>query len=125
MENELLPEIDLEFLQEKDFNYELIQFQAGVYLIIKDYEFPPCYAPQKANLLIILPAGYPNAKVDMFFTIPDIKLLNGNFPQAAAAHPTHNKVAWQQWSRHSEWRVGVDNLRSYFAAIKTELTKGL
>ena len=126
MENdELLPEIDVEFLQGKGFDYELVPFAAGFYLIIKQYEFPNAYLPRNADMLIILPMGYPNAPVDMFFTIPDVKLTDGTFPLNSNQHPNHDGKKWQQWSRHIVWRIGIDNLRTYFSAIKKELIKGI
>lgn len=125
MDEELLPEIDRDFLEEKEFSFELIPFPAGLYLIIKNYEFPDAYTPKNANVLIVVPSGYPNAPIDMFFTIPDVKRVDGNWPIACEAHVKHNNILWQQWSRHIAWRIGVDNLRTYFSAIKKELAKGI
>lgn len=125
MDNELLPEMDHEFLKEKELLYELVVFPGGLYLIIKSYEFPATYAPKNADMLIVIPAGYPNAPIDMFFTIPDVKLVNGSWPLNCGAHVIHNNSPWQQWSRHINWRIGVDNLRSFFSAIKKELSKGI
>lgn len=121
----LIPENDIDFLQGKEYEYELIPFNAGVYLIIMNYDFPEAYTPRVADLLIRLPTGYPNSRVDMFFTKPDVKLINGTWPQASANHVPQNATNWQQWSRHINWRIGVDSLRTFFAAIKKELAKGV
>jgi hypothetical protein len=126
MSREFLPELDRDFLDEKGFDYTVTRQDNGdLHLVIKDFDFPK-YIPTKADLLIILPSGYPNANVDMFFTIPDVKLPSGAWPQNCDAHPTHGGQAWQQWSRHigGNWRQGVDSMRSYVATIRIELNKG-
>ncbi len=119
-----LPERDREFLEEKGFSYELVEFPGGTYLIIDNFPFPAAYTPIAAKILIVLPTGYPEAKVDMIYTIPDVKLVNGQWPQACEAHVVHNGLTWQQWSRHLVWRIGVDNIRTFIAAMKKELDLG-
>ena len=119
-----LPERDKDFLDEKGFNYELVEFPGGIYLIINDFPFPAAYTPRLAKVLIVIPTGYPEAKVDMIFTIPDVKLVNGQWPQNCEQHVPHNNLTWQQWSRHINWRIGVDNLRTFMTAMKKELDLG-
>jgi hypothetical protein len=120
-----IPESDEEFLEEKGYNYRLVGSNADILIIIENFELPKAYTPTSATLLVVLPTGYPNAKVDMFFTRPDVKLANGNWPLNCTGRVTYNNQQWQQWSRHIEWRLGVDNLRSFFAAVKKELAKGI
>jgi hypothetical protein len=83
--------------------------------------------PRKANLMFILPAGYPNANLDMFWTEPVVKLANGNWPVNANQHALYGGVSWQRWSRHFQtaWRQGVDNLRTFVATIRKELSRGV
>lgn len=124
----LLPEIDREFLDEKELTYGAAKAAGGaVHLVIRDFDFPAAYAPRKADLLIILPAGYPNSHPDMFWTNPDVKRADGNWPQASEHHENHGDRNWQRWSRHyqGQWRAGTDNLRSYLAAVRHEIAKGL
>src|ERR1700677_3320566 len=98
--DDLLPEIDREFLREKGLKFSASKVGADVHIVLHDFEFPKTYAPTAADLLIVLPAGYPNAKLDMFYTRPDIKLVNGNWPNACQARAKYGDVEWQQWSRH-------------------------
>jgi len=123
-QDNLLPEVDLDFLKEKDFSYELQNEGNRILLIIKDYSLPDKFNPQKADLLVLIPSGYPNTPLDMFWTIPDIKLLNGNWPQAADQHETYGGRSWQRWSRHGQWRAGIDTLKSFLTAVKNEINKG-
>jgi hypothetical protein len=120
----LIPEDDVEFLAEKGYDCELLQVANEVHLVIHRFPFPP-YIPKEADILIRLPAGYPQTAVDMFYTMPDVKLPSGAFPQSCDQHPVVANKAWQQWSRHLAWRSGIDNLRTFLAAVVAEINKGI
>jgi hypothetical protein len=123
----LLPELDRDYLTDKALEVTVARQGSDLYLIIHNFELPAVYNPQIADLLIILPAGYPNANPDMFWTRPDIRLTNGSWPQAADVHEQRGDGSWQRWSRHfpsGQWRPGIDNVRTYLAAIKIELQRG-
>ncbi|MCL5006684.1 MAG: hypothetical protein M1153_00845 [Patescibacteria group bacterium] len=123
----LIPEIDRDFLREKEYEFLVVRESGSFHLIIKNFSFPEAYAPTIADLLIILPAGYPNAALDMFWTRPDVKLASGSFPEKSDVHKDYRGESWQRWSRHFHaecpWRVGKDNIRTFIAAIKRELDK--
>lgn len=124
----LIPEIDTEYLAEKCYHYDLCESGGSVGVIIHSYAFPPPYSPEKADLLVMLPAGYPSAKPDMFWTSPDVKLQANAWPLASEPHEEHCGRNWQRWSRHfpeDRWRPGTDDLRSYMAAIHAELLRGI
>jgi hypothetical protein len=61
----------------------------------------------------------------MFYTIPDLKLPSGAYPQSCDQHPSIGNRPWQQWSRHLTWRSGTDNLRTFIAAVTAEVNKGI
>jgi E2/UBC family protein E len=121
---QLLPEIDGEFLAEKGFNCEVAQSAGEVRVLIRDFPFPARYTPSSGTLMLRLPAGYPNANPDMFWTYPDVRLISGAYPLNADYHdPTAG--GWQRWSRHDfNWRGGVDDLRTKIASVRRELEKG-
>jgi hypothetical protein len=124
---DLVPETDRDYLKEKGFTFKATRVGADVHVVIQDFLLPVAYLPRTANLLIILPAGYPNANLDMFWTFPDVKLVNGGVPQNCDHHQTYDGISWQRWSRHfnSAWRQGVDNIRTFIASVKHELKKGI
>jgi hypothetical protein len=124
---DLVPEVDREFLAEKNLKFSASRVGADTHVVIHDFDFPEAYTPRKANLLIILPAGYPNANLDMFWTEPVVKLANGTVPARADSHTAYNGVSWQRWSRHFQnaWRQGVDNLRTFLTTIRRELARGV
>jgi hypothetical protein len=120
----ILPENDLNYLISKHDNFEVIQNGGEIHLIFHNYDFPNTYTPSQADLLVILPTGYPNASLDMFWTYPDVKLTNGAWPQAAEAHANYHGKDWQRWSRHISWRSNIDNLRTFLIAVRKEIEKG-
>jgi hypothetical protein len=120
----LIPEEDIEFLEEKGYNYELREVGPELLVIIHEFPFAT-YSPNSADLMIRLLAGYPQTNVDMFYTRPDVKLENGSYPQSCDQHPQFDGAPWQQWSRHIIWRPGVDNLRSFLTAAIAEIKKGI
>jgi hypothetical protein len=124
---QLLPELDREFLTEKNYAFSVGKVGGEVHVILRSFEFPPAYTPRVTDLLVILPGGYPNAHPDMFWTCPDVKLASGGWPKTGDAHQQYGECNWQRWSRHFQgtWRAGVDGFRNYLAAVKTEIAKGL
>ena len=121
----MLPELDIEFLDEKGYDYQLVSHTSGVYLIINQFEFGVAYQPNASTLLINVVSGYPDNPLDMFWTSPDVKLADGNWPKAGDFHEQHNDASWQRWSRHYVWRSGIDNIRTFIAAVKQEIAKGV
>ena len=125
MTEDLLPESDREFLDEKGYDFSLSQVGGNTHLIIHQVELTEAYTPRVVDLLIMIPPGYPNANVDMFWTRPVVTLANGAVPRATEHRQTYEDVEWQRWSRHIAWRAGVDDLRSFLTAAKRELSKGI
>ena len=120
----LLPELDLEFLNEKGFDCKVTQVGAEVRVVISGFPFPHQYTPRTARLMLRLPAGFPNANPDMFWTNPDVRLTNGNFPLNANYYDP-SAGGWQRWSRHdNSWRPGTDDLRTKIASVRRELEAG-
>ena len=117
----LLPEPDMEFLEEKGYNYVLIQEGGTIHLILSNFPFSEAFKPQQADILIMFPAGYPNAKLDMFWTFPEIRLQDGALPAATEHRQDFYGKTWQRWSRHGSWRGGTDNLRSFISSIRKEI----
>jgi hypothetical protein len=133
---EVLPEDDVEFLRDKYPNHVVRQVGGEIHVLIPDFPFPSAYTPNSAELLLRLPAGYPGAAPDMFWTRPDVKLVSGAWPIQCEHHEVpgsgagvevYEGQAWQRWSRHFEggWIVGRHGLQFYIATIQTELKRGV
>ena len=123
----LLP-TDADFLESRSGEYEAFDEGGFTCVVLKKNELPPAYAPQVVDLLVRLPAGYPNANPDMFWTTPGVRLVSGAEPTGAGVLEAHGQRTWQRWSRHypqGSWRPGVDSLRTYLATVRRELRRGV
>ena len=120
----MLLSIDREFLEQKEFNFEETTVGGETDVVIHGYRLNDTYIPQEVDLLIRLPARYPNSNPDMFWTAPEVRLRGGGgYPAAAAVFETYLNRSWQRWSRHTpEWRP-VDNLQTKLASIRAELDR--
>ena len=98
-------------------------------VVIKDYPLPPGYNRKATDLLIRLPAGYPDAAPDMFWCDPPVRLAStGGYPVAADQMEPHGKRSWQRFSRHlqpTSWRPGSDNLNSYLSLVARALRESV
>jgi hypothetical protein len=124
---EELPESDREFLDEKGWRCSVENVGGFIHVIIHDFELPSAYTPVRCDLLVRLPAGYPNANPDMFWTKPDVQLIGGNWPMNANVWEEFSGSRWQRWSRHfpdGRWRAGIDGLDTFLASIRRELAAG-
>lgn len=122
-----LLESDERHLVAKEYKFDAVDQSSETHVIIHEYPLPDAYSPRCVDLLVRLPAGYPNANPDMFWTLPRVTLVNGQVPQAAGTHENHGGQTWQRWSRHwsTQWRPGVDCMETYLAAIRIELSRGI
>lgn len=122
----LVPGDDIDYLLSKGYVFESNQDGNTIHIIIHDYQFPESYQPRQTSILLILPAGYPNAMPDMFWTHPDVKLNNGSWPLSSEHHQEFSGKSWQRWSRHiNTWRPGIDNLKTFMASVRKEINKGI
>lgn len=125
--SQLLPESDRDFLAEKGMVFDVAKENGEILLVIHDFPFPATYQPTNADLLIVIPAGYPNAQLDMFWSLPDVKLANGHWPAQAEQHQAYLGKSWQRWSRHFQqpWRPRIDGIKTFVASVRAELGKGI
>lgn len=121
-----LLESDEQHLTGKGYSYDVEVESNVLHLIIHNFPIPPVYSPNSVDLLIRIPPGYPNAKLDMFWTSPHVKLSNGSDPDRAGIFEQYVGRRWQRWSRHwpCAWRAGVDGLDTFIASIHNELQRG-
>ena len=93
-------------------------------IIIKDYLLPLGYNISKAEMMIIIPNGYPMAALDMFYLHPKICKQNSNVI-SALTDEVHFGKSWQRWSRHYLWIPGVHNLSTHMRVIQNSLKQEL
>ncbi len=93
-------------------------------IILKSYEVPrPLFDADRADILILLPDGYPDVRPDMFFVMPWLRLVpSGAYPKAADQPFEFAGRNWQRWSRHQDqWRPGIDGIWTMLRRIDAAL----
>ena len=93
-------------------------------IILRAYVVPPGRFNQvTADILILLPQGYPDVRPDMFYAMPWLTLAaGGRYPRAADQPFEHSGQRWQRWSRHNDqWRPGIDGIWTMLRRIDTAL----
>lgn len=120
----LLPD-DEAYLQRKGYDYEVDEEGNFTCVVIHGYPFPEGLTPARADLLIRLPAGWPDATPDMFWCDPEIRVVRtGQHPPAASHFEEHLGRRWQRFSRHlhpGSWSGG--GLEAWMTVIASELRK--
>lgn len=121
----MLDEEDRGWLAEQKLEFEATEEGGHTILILKGFALPIGFDHEHTDLLVRLPAGFPDTAPDMFWVDPQIRLTKtGAVPRAAEVTETIAGRQWQRFSRHfsgSPWRPGIDSLPSWILCIRSLL----
>lgn len=122
-----LPSADRQFIEDHSLAYEIIGDATSSGIVIKNFPLPPGkFDLETVDVMIQLPAGYPDASVDMFYTLPWIKLqATGKYANCADVSHQFAGQNWQRWSRHADWRAGIDGIRTMVARAEFAFAKAV
>jgi hypothetical protein len=112
-----LPEEDTEFLNTLGLVWETVKNAEVRWLLIHEYPIPSGFNVSKAMLAIKIEGGYPPAKLDMAYFLPSLSKVRGTTIPNLSAASIEDKQ-YQQWSRHYEWREGIDDLAVHYRRIE-------
>jgi len=116
-----LPEMDRRYLSDHGIKAEIANDGPHIGVVLKQMYLPEGkFNHPSADILVILPQGYPDLAPDMFFSDPWLTLLSmGRYPTCAdVSHPFVGRN-WQRWSRHNaSWRPGIDGLHTMIKRIE-------
>ncbi|MBP1886538.1 multiubiquitin domain-containing protein [Sinorhizobium mexicanum] len=120
-----LPSTDRQFLENNGLAYEIVGDGEASGVVIKNFPLPPGkFDHDTVDIMIQLPCGYPDASVDMFYTMPWIKLkASGRYANCADVSHQFAGQNWQRWSRHADWRAGIDGIRTMVARAELAFAK--
>lgn len=116
---------DLAMLKNKHSGAELRPYGANSMLVIPGFELPRGWSHPMVDLMVIIPASYPLAAVDMFWVSPTISLSNGCAPEAATLIERHGESSWQRFSWHYKrpWNPTKDTLTSHISFCAQRLNQ--
>lgn len=118
---ELLPE-DVEYLEANhQGRWCKLNEGSGKYgLLIEGFGIPDGFAQSSADLMVLIPVGYPASPLDMFYLDPPLSKLNGR-DAGALSIEEHFARRWQRWSRHYPWHPGENDLAQHIEYVWNEL----
>jgi len=121
-----LPPTDAAYLADR-FSANEVTLEGGmVCVVLPGWVLPAGFNVVTADLLLRLPANFPDAAPDMWWMSPVVTLASGQLIPAADLHETYLGRGWQRWSRHLPaglWNSGTDGLQTYLAQIRTLLQR--
>ena len=121
-----LPEDDEDHLDSLGLSWEAVESGGERWLLIHEHPIPTGYNVPAATAAIRIDGGYPPGKLDMVWFHPDLARTDGK-PIGALSSQMIDGRNFQRWSRHYDWRDGVDSLVSHHLKVehwlRDELTK--
>ncbi len=123
-----LPDSDAEYLTERGVVYEVASEAGMTCVVISKWPLPAGFDHDASDLLILLSAGYPDVRPDMWWFDPPVRLADGRAITATEVVERHLGRSWQRWSRHftdGQWQSGIDGLESYVALIRSDLERNV
>jgi hypothetical protein len=123
----VLPD-DVDYLRRQGVRWAATQEGGHVCLVIAGFRLPAGYSSAETDLLIRLPAGFPDAAPDMWWCDPWVRLVaTGQPPPNADQTESYLGRPWQRWSRHfpdpSAWKAGRSGVESYMTIIRKDFEK--
>ncbi|MFJ4633848.1 E2/UBC family protein [Streptomyces sp. NPDC088847] len=121
-----LPGADAAHLAERGIAYTTAVESGMVCVVLPGWPVPPGYNRTSVDLLVRLPAGFPDAAPDMWWVDPALVLADGSAVEATQITEVYLGRSWQRWSRHfspGQWRPGIDGLETYLARIRGEMLR--
>ena len=89
------------------------------FLVISDYPLPTGFKPNRVQLLVKLPPGFPDAAPDMFWVRPAVRTPGGCLPRSTCNERLLGKE-WQRFSWHlapGSWKPGGSSLRDFLRFV--------
>jgi Prokaryotic E2 family E len=115
-----LPEDDIRFLDSRRGDWEAVEDGKSLWVIMHSHPVPSGYDPQQVVLAVLIPPGYADVQLDMFYVSPALARRDGAPINALSSHSICGDV-FQRWSRHrtaaNPWRAGEDDLSSHVLMV--------
>jgi len=121
-----LPEADQRYLDGHVIAAETVGDGPHQGVVLKQMQVPTGkFNHPVADVLVILPPGYPDVAPDMFFCDPWLTLVStSRYPTCADQSHAFLGRNWQRWSRHNpSWRPGIDGLHTMIKRIEHALVE--
>jgi hypothetical protein len=112
------------YLAERGLAYDEVEEGGQRGIVLRAMPLPPGrFDATVADILIMLPPGYPDVAPDMFYAMPWLRLVaTSSYARCADVPFTFVAQTWQRWSRHStDWRPGRDGIWTMIKRVEAAL----
>ncbi len=121
----LPPQLETDINKLKEMGYTAITTHREnnqILVVIEKYPVPPGWNNSETTLLLVTDIGYPNSKMDMFWTDLGLKLNGDRIPQAGDVVQPFMGKQWRRFSWHvQKWNPAVDNIITYLGTVDARL----
>jgi len=115
-------ETDINKLKETGYSVDVHRENNQILVVVEKYRVPSGWNKPETTLLLVTDIGYPNSKMDMFWTDLDFKLSGDKIPQAGEAVQPFLGKQWRRFSWHvQKWNPAVDNIVTYLGTVDARL----
>lgn len=124
----VLPDCDIQYLQDRGLSHVETPEGGMTCLVLNAFPLSDGFDKDSADLLIRLPAAYPDVPPDMWWFDPPVRLSDSRPIPATESMEPYIGRTWQRWSRHfppTSWHSGIDGLESFVALIVHELDQAV
>ncbi len=118
----LLP-VDRDYLTEREIAHTVHEDAGMTCIVLTNWKLPSGLDLAATDILVRLPAGYPDIAPDMWWVNPAVRCANGGQIPATQLIEVHLGRSWQRWSRHftaGQWQPGIDRLENYLGLMQAE-----
>ncbi|MFN5999572.1 MAG: E2/UBC family protein [Paracoccaceae bacterium] len=119
-----LPTADRRYLEERGLAFREVDDGGRKGVILPGFALPAAkFQVVAADILILLPCGYPDTAPDMFYSLPWLSLVRSSrYPNCADQPQQFESQNWQRWSRHNNsWRPGIDGIWTMLKRVEQAL----
>jgi hypothetical protein len=112
------------YLIERDMKFDEVVIGGQKAVILRGVILPAGrFDSIVADILVLLPGGYPDSPPDMFYALPWLRLAATRAHPRAADQPySFAGQNWQRWSRHNDaWRPGIDGIWTMVKRVEAAL----
>jgi hypothetical protein len=119
-----MPADDEEYLDGICDHWETVADGGGRWLLLHLQAVPDGFNHTTVTIGIRIEGGYPPAKLDMMYVHPPLARTDGKAIPAVSTQDIGGK-GFQRWSRHYEWREGIDTLATHHIRMERCITDEL
>jgi E2/UBC family protein E len=117
---------DIDVLRSVGHRVDVIEDGPRCYVIVRDVNLPGSYEPRATDVMMMADYQYPQSALDMFWTLPHVRVSGGAWPQNADQMEIHCEgLQWQRWSWHyGGWNPATHSLLTHLEVCFSRLAAG-